>query len=300
MTRKKEARLDGKGKYYAFLALGVLSMSSAAPLVKIASTDTGSFSMAFWRLLIASIIIVPFGAPWKMFRDKKALFWSGLSGFFLAMHFAVWISSFRYISVSATAVLVTTAPIFIAMLEYLVWRKKPTPYAILGIFLAIGGAAVIALWGTKMEGTTLGVALSLLGALFGSCYLITSKIAQERAPLLQTVSISYPVASLLLLAGALLASEQLWGYSGASWLSIAGMALFPQVIGHTALNMGVKYLTPIITTTTNLFEPVGASIIAWAFLGDPIGLNVLVGGLLIFAGVVTTGVSNRTYSSGTY
>lgn len=61
MTRK-ETKLDGKGKYYAFLALGVLSMSSAAPLVKIASADTGPLSMAFWRLLIASIIIIPFGA----------------------------------------------------------------------------------------------------------------------------------------------------------------------------------------------------------------------------------------------
>ena len=141
MTRK-ETKLDGKGKYYAFLALGVLSMSSAAPLVKIASADTGPFSMAFWRLLIASIIIVPFGAPWRMFHDKKTLLWSVLSGLFLAMHFAVWISSFRYISVSATAVLVTTAPIFIAMLEYLNSIKETLPPHIVALLEAPNHAEV--------------------------------------------------------------------------------------------------------------------------------------------------------------
>lgn len=281
--------MDGlsKSKYYLFLVVGVLSMSAAAPLVSVA-LESGPFVMPFWRLLFASLLVLPFGKPWTIFKTPKVLLWPLLSGLFLAMHFAVWVSSFNYISISATAVLVTTAPIFVAILEFLIWKKKPTVMTLSGIVLAISGAVYIAGADGFADATVVGAILSLLGALFGSCYLIVGKIAQEKLSLWQTVSISYPAASLLLLLAALAFGNPLIGFEGKVWLAIVLMAIGPQFLGHTALNMGYKYLSPIITSTTNLFEPVGASLIAWIFLSQPVSANVLLGGLLIIAGVLLT------------
>lgn len=262
-------------------------MSAAAPLVSVA-LESGPFVMPFWRLLFASLLVLPFGKPWALFKTPKVLLWPLLSGLFLAMHFAVWVSSFNYISISATAVLVTTAPIFVAILEFLIWKKKPTLMTLFGIVLAISGAVYIAGADGFADATVVGAILSLLGALFGSCYLIVGKIAQEKLSLWQTVSISYPAASLLLLLAALAFGNPLIGFEGKVWLAIVLMAIGPQFLGHTALNMGYKYLSPIITSTTNLFEPVGASLIAWIFLSQPVSANVLLGGLLIIAGVLLT------------
>lgn len=279
--------MDGlsKSKYYILLVIGVLSMSAAAPLVSVA-LESGPFAMPFWRLLFASLLVAPFGKPWKIFKTPKYLLWPLLSGLFLALHFAVWVSSFNYISISATAVLVTTAPIFVATLEFLIWKKKPAPLTALGIVLAISGAVYIAGADGFAGATVLGAILSLLGALFGSCYLIVGKIAQEKLSLWQTVSISYPAASLLLLLAAFAFANPLAGFEFQVWLAICLMAIGPQFLGHTALNMGYKYLSPTITSTSNLFEPVGASVIAWIFLSQPIGANVAVGGLIILAGVL--------------
>ncbi len=277
----------GKSKYYLFLVVGVLSMSAAAPLVSVA-LESGPFVMPFWRLLIASLLVLPIGKPWTIFKNPKDLLWPLLSGFFLALHFAVWVSSFNYISISATAVLVTTAPIFVAILEFFIWKKKPSLLTLLGIVLAISGAVYIAGADGFANATVIGAVLSLLGALFGSCYLIVGKIAQEKLSLWQTVSVSYPAASVLLLLAALAFGNPLVGFEGTVWLAIVLMALGPQFLGHTALNMGYKYLSPIITSTTNLFEPVGASLIAWIFLSQPVASNVVLGGLLIILGVLLT------------
>lgn len=281
--------MDGlsKSKYYLFLIVGVLSMSAAAPLVSVA-LESGPFAMPFWRLLFASFLVLPFGKPWTIFKTPKVLLWPLLSGLFLALHFAVWVSSFNYISISATAVLVTTAPIFVAILEFLIWKKKPSLLTVLGIVLAISGAVYIAGADGFADATVVGAILSLLGALFGSCYLIVGKIAQEKLSLWQTVSISYPAASILLLLAALAFGNPLIGFEGKVWLAIGLMAIGPQFLGHTALNMGYKYLSPIITSTTNLFEPVGASLIAWIFLSQPVSGNVVLGGILIISGVLMT------------
>lgn len=281
--------MDGlsRSKYYLFLVVGVLSMSAAAPLVSVA-LESGPFVMPYWRLLFASLLVLPFGKPWTIFKTPKALLWPLLSGLFLSMHFAVWVSSFNYISISATAVLVTTAPIFVAILEFIIWKKKPTLLTVVGIVLAISGAVYIAGADGFADATVIGAILSLLGALFGSCYLIVGKIAQEKLSLWQTVSISYPAAALLLLLAALAFGNPLIGFEGKVWLAIGLMAIGPQFLGHTALNMGYKYLSPIITSTTNLFEPVGASLIAWIFLSQPVSANVLLGGLFIIAGVLLT------------
>lgn len=265
----------------------MLSMSAAAPLVSIA-LESGPFAMPFWRLLFASLLVAPFGKPWTIFKTPKNLLWPLLSGLFLALHFAVWVSSFNYISISATAVLVTTAPIFVAILEFFIWKKKPSFLAVIGIALAISGAVYIAGADGFADATVVGAVLSLLGALFGSCYLIVGKIAQEKLSLWQTVSISYLAASFLLLLAALAFGNPLIGFESKVWLAISLMAIGPQFLGHTALNMGYKYLSPTITSTSNLFEPVGASIIAWIFLFQPIGANVAVGGLIILTGVLLT------------
>ncbi len=271
----------------------MLSMSVAAPFVRIAM-EAGPFAMAFWRLLFASLLVVPIGRPWTAFANKKAALWALLSGLFLAIHFAVWIGSFSFISVPASVVLVTTTPIFVALLEFAIWKKVPTAFTILGIFVAIGGAFYIAVSGGIGGASFAGGILSLLGAVFGSLYLITSKLAQERLSLWQTVSVSYPVASLLLFLGAFATGGPLWGYNGSTWLAIALMALLPQFIGHTSLNMGMKYLTPILTVTANLFEPVGASIIAWMFLGEAVTASVFIGGGMILAGVLLISFKGRS------
>ncbi len=71
------------------------------------------------------------------------------------------------------------------------------------------------------------------------------------------------------------------------------LALVPQLIGHTGINYTIKYLDPTFVATTTLFEPIGASILAFALFGElPLGLTV-VGALVLLSGIVLVARSNQ-------
>lgn len=291
LNSKNNAIADGLAKWYMFLALGIVSMSAAGPLVRIAQ-GAGPFVIASYRLFFASVIVIPIGRPWQAFKYKKEVLWASVSGVFLALHFWVWIASFDYISISASVVLVTTTPIFIALAEFIFWKKRPSWLTLLGIILAMSGASIIALVGGNIGGSLLGSILALLGAVFGSAYLLTGKIAQGKLTLWQTVSISYPVASVLLFVAALITKAPLVGFEPKTWWAIALMAIFPQILGHTSLNMGMVKISPVVTVTANLFEPVGASILAYLILGEAVPVIVFLAAPLVLLGVYLT-IKNR-------
>jgi drug/metabolite transporter (DMT)-like permease len=212
-----------------------------------------------------------------------------ISGVLLAFHFVFWFQSMSMMPLPQCVVLVTTTPIWTVLAEYLFWKKRPGWLAFVGIIVAFSGSTFIALSGGVGQSTSLaGAALALVAAMFACAYLLLSKVCQERLSVWQTVSISYPTATVVLLIGAVASGNALTGFNHWAWLAMVGMGIFPHFLGHTALNVGVKHLTPAITTTAVLFEPIGASLIAYFFMGEVIGWQTVAGGLVVLSGIWLT------------
>ena len=95
---------------YFALVSGVLAVSTGAIFARLA--DAPALVIAAYRVGLATLVIAPI-AWWKAGHELKNLSRKDfklaiLSGFFLAMHFATWISSLDYTSIANSVVIVDT------------------------------------------------------------------------------------------------------------------------------------------------------------------------------------------------
>jgi len=141
-------------RYHPVLAslFGILFVSTASIFIRFAQVEVSSIVIAASRLLIASIILVPIALTryWDQLQTLSiADFAKGfLSGVFLALHFATWISSLEFTSVASSVVLVTTTPLWVALLSPLVLKESIKRSVIIGLVVSMMGGVLVGLSNT--------------------------------------------------------------------------------------------------------------------------------------------------------
>ncbi|HEY9659663.1 MAG TPA: EamA family transporter, partial [Allocoleopsis sp.] len=159
---------------WLILTAGILSVSTAAIFIRLAFAAIGSQTVGFSlvlaasRLILASLFLLP---TWHRFRTKAfsptALRYSIAAGVFLALHFAAWITSLAYTSIAASATLVTTNPIWVALISWIWFKEKPNGITAGGITLALAGSVLIAIGASGSSSGSnplLGDFLALVGS----------------------------------------------------------------------------------------------------------------------------------------
>jgi drug/metabolite transporter (DMT)-like permease len=253
----------------------------------------GPLAIAALRLAIAAAVLAPFA--WKRVRvdvprlspnDRTLLFACGVV---LALHFATWISSLAYTSVASSAVLVTTNPVWVGILSWLVLRERPGRVMFGGIALAMAGSALVFGAQGSASGAApsplLGNGLALAGALAASVYLLLGRRLRDRISLLAYVWTVYAVAALTLLAMAILAGESLVLPMTALGF-VTALALGPQLVGHTAFNYAVRHLPAPVVAVAILGEPLGSAVLAWLLFDETVGPGQLAGFGVLLAGIL--------------
>lgn len=285
---------------FAVLAAGVFAIASSAPIIRAISAKAalhgpaGSVTIAAARMTLASLLLAP---SWWLARrrgDKSPeTAPTLLAGVALALHFASWISSLSFTTMAASTVIVTTNPVWVALVTVVRERRWPSRATLLGMSLSLLGAVILALGDARASDAArsplLGDALALVGAWAATGYYLASRRAQERgAGLSTTAPAVYSVAALVLLPIALAAGDlgALARRDVAGW--VVALAVLPQLVGHTAFHWAMKYRSPTAVTTVILLEPVGAAIIAAGAFGERPSLVTLLGALVLLVGVWRT------------
>jgi drug/metabolite transporter (DMT)-like permease len=280
------------------LLVGVLAASTAALFIRLAYAAEGGGSvglgllLAAVRLSVASLVLLP---AWWGFRKASphqagAMGYAVLAGIFLGVHLALWIISLAYTSIVASATIVTTNPIWVALILWL-WRgERPSRLTAAGIIVAISGGALIAVGdaGGASAGSNplLGDLLALGGALTVSLYLICGREAQHRGlGLGHYVATAYLVGALTLLPAPLLLGSGYSGWPAEVYLYGLLLAFIPQLVGHSSFNWAVRWISPTLVALVILAEPVGGSILGFLVFGEVPGYLVLAGAAVLLIGV---------------
>ncbi|HMN62542.1 MAG TPA: DMT family transporter, partial [Anaerolinea sp.] len=127
------------------LILGIFAVSTSALFIRLAQVEVSSIVVAAYRLSLASLILLPFA--WQK-RDelrglnRKQVGLILLSGAFLAVHFATWITSLAYTSVASSVVLVTTTPLWVGLFSPLFLGERLTTRLGVGLVVALGGGVL--------------------------------------------------------------------------------------------------------------------------------------------------------------
>ena len=275
-------------KPYIILFIGVLSVSFAAVFIRLA--DAPPLVIAAYRLGIASVILIPF-ASMRFGKTLKKLSRSDillvlLSGVFIALHFALWITSLSYTSIASSVVLVTSHPVFVAVISYFLWRERLNRLAVLGIIVALVGVVFINYSGFSLHPQALfGDLLALLAAFFMGAYLVIGRQLRARINIWHYLAVIYACAAIILLLAAVISGQSLVGYSSTTYTMLILLALVPQLIGHSSLNVAVRMMPVILVSVAILGEPVLATALGYFILGEWATTGEIVGGLLTLAGI---------------
>ncbi len=156
------------------VAVGVLAVSAAAIFIRLA--DAPALAVAFWGCALGAALLLPPAMVRRERLPRGTTLYVGLaSGVALGAHFGFWISSLDYTSVAASVVLVSTQPVFVAILAYLVFGERTSPLSFAGILAALEGTAVSTL--PFQGGSLAGSAALLRGARQSFCGEVVSQHA---------------------------------------------------------------------------------------------------------------------------
>lgn len=277
------------------LVVAVMAFSWAGPLVRF--SDAPALAISAWRLILSVALIGvvlafrPSSRRALLTVDRRGLALALVAGTFLAFHFWSWIAAVQYTTVASAAVLVSTQPLFVAILSAFFLREQPRRGEWTGMGVAVLGAAWIG-WGDLALGgqALLGDALALGAAFLAASYYAIGRALRPGLDLWSYIFLVYGAAALVLLIAVLLTPSVplVEGYSGRDWAVFAGLAAGPMMIGHTGVNYALRYVRAYMANLAVLGEPLGATVIAWLLpaIGEQPGPSLVGGGALILLGVV--------------
>lgn len=281
------------------LAVAVLAVSTGSLFVRLA--EAAPIVKAFGRCSISTLVLALFGAracarEWP--KLSRAELWAALgAGACLAVHFASWITSLSYTSVTSSVVIVNTTPLWVALLAPLLSTDRVRGRTILAIGVSVLGCVVIGADDFRLAGRALyGDALALVGAWSAALYFLAGRRLRRSLTLLPYVIACYGTAAIFLFAVVLAAGEPLRGYSAATYGWLIALALVPQLIGHSSYNYALRYVSVALTSVATLGENIGAPLLAWCFLGEAPGTAKVIGGCIVALGLLLAVRSERPAS----
>ncbi len=279
----------------ALLVIAVICVSASAPLI--AACAAPALAIAMYRCLLgAGLTVVAMVITGRSIRIEGGWSRAAMPGVALAAHFAAWIPSLRLTTVALSAAMISTQPVWSALLARVSGRLVWT-----GIGVSLLGVLILTGWGDPLDSRNLlGMALALLGAVLAAVYVAYGERLRATTDVGSYTSVVYGAAAAVLLVVCLVARVPLTGYAARDWLLIAAITLVAQIGGHSAMNAVVHRVSATVVSTAILFEAPGATILAAVFLGQPVGVALVAGLAVMLVGLVLVvrGTQPRTVESG--
>lgn len=294
------------------LVWGILAVSSGSILARQALQYASPLVVSAYRLGVATLILLPIvliRSRQELRTLQREMILAVLSGAFLAFHFATWISSLVYTTVASSVVLVSTAPLWVALFAPLFLRESIRKGTVLGMLFALGGTVLVGIseicyWGTgglrcppwdEFFGAKAlwGDFLALLGGFLAAGYLLVGRYLRARISLLTYIFTVYGIAALVLLVWVGMTGLPVISYPPPAFGWFLAIAIVPQLLGHSTFNWALRYIPTALVSIALLGEPLGSTLLAYLFLNEtPSGLK-MIGGGLILGGLVSASLHQK-------
>jgi O-acetylserine/cysteine efflux transporter len=278
----------------ALVVMGLVNgiWGAAFPITKLALVDIPPISFAFWRFIVALLVLIPLSgrATWQLLSgpQRNQFIMMGLIGFTITQITQVW--SLKLSPASHIALISTTTPIWVGILASM-WLKEPFTWRMrIGTLVAMAGILVVL--DLHMTGATpwqswIGYVIYLVSALGWATYNVMGRhIMQQHAALPSTTAATI-VGTLGLAPFAL--GEYLAGQSThISVASITGVVytgIGVTVVGYVALFWALRQVEPGRVASMMYMQPIAGSLVAWHWLSEQPGPYFVVGVVLTLCGL---------------
>ncbi|HDH6275025.1 TPA: DMT family transporter [Staphylococcus aureus LTCF-5-27] len=266
----------------------IILWGSAFPMIKIALNDFSAESLSAFRLILATIILLPFviikKLPTPELRDIPVIFILGFCGFVIyhtALNFGETL-----ISAGISGILGSTTPIFSSALAYIFLKEHFSKWNWLSSLVAFIGISIISI--SKDDYTTinvLGVFIILLASFSESLYFTFQKKYIEKygfiAFTLYTIMASSPF--MLIFIPEII--NDIHGATFTSIVSVLYLAIFPTIIPYVLLAYIVKSVGVSDATMSLYLTPIVSLLLSYLLLDELPTTLAIIGGIITLLGV---------------
>lgn len=278
--------------YLALLA-GVFAVSTGAIFARLAG-EAPALVIAAYRVGLATLVLAP--VAWFTVRDElkglsaRDFRMAILSGLFLALHFATWISSLDYTSVANSVVLVNTNPLWVGILSTFITHERIRTITAISIGISVIGGVIIGYGDFATGGEALrGDFLALMGSVCAAVYILLGRNLRRKLSLIAYIMVCYGSAAAILWIIVLSLGLPVTGFSTRTVSAFWAMALIPQLIGHTSYNWSLKWFSAATIAVSLLGEPIGSTILAYFLFDEGLTPYKITGGALILLAIYLAG-----------
>ncbi|HFJ5013797.1 TPA: DMT family transporter [Staphylococcus aureus] len=266
----------------------IILWGSAFPMIKIALNDFSAESLSAFRLILATIILLPFviikKLPTPELRDIPVIFILGFCGFVI-YHTALNFGE-ALISAGISGIIVSTTPIFSSALAYIFLKEHFSKWNWLSSLVAFIGISIISI--SKDDYTTinvLGVFIILLASFSESLYFTFQKKYIEKygfiAFTLYTIMASSPF--MLIFIPEII--NDIHGATFTSIVSVLYLAIFPTIIPYVLLAYIVKSVGVSDATMSLYLTPIVSLLLSYLLLDELPTTLAIIGGIITLLGV---------------
>jgi len=272
---------------------GAVAFSGKAIIVKLGYRyGVDSVTLIMYRMLFALPIFMAMawwagrGKPAPTWREWRGIVFLGISGYYLSSFLDFL--GLQYISASLERLILYLNPTLVMLLGLLLYRRSVTGRQLLGMAVSYSGIVLVFAHELQVQGreVMLGSVLVFASALMYALYLVYSGELVQRLGSLRLVGLATTVACmcciiqfLLLrpLSAALVAPEVIW----LSVINATVCTAAPVLM----VMMGIERVGPGLSSQVGMVGPMVTLLLGALVLGEAITAWVLLGTVLVLAGV---------------
>jgi drug/metabolite transporter (DMT)-like permease len=196
-------------------------------------------------------------------------------------------------SALASAILISTHPIFSVIVMWFVRREWPTRLELGGVLLGFVGVAVFLRAWDAFGAARPGDLFSLGAAAAFGAYGVVNQPLTARFPPRELMAYGLALGGLLItVVGIPSMVDQNWGaVSLESWIILAYAVVGPVYLAYLLWNWAIRHRGIPRTVVYGFLVPVLGGTIAVLALDERVGVAQVIGGLVVVAGLVVTRMS---------
>ncbi len=280
---------------------GVLAgtlFGTAAVLIRLLK-DVDVFSIAFWRLIIAFLVLAatifflrkPFGFSWLKRNFVQVLF----LGVLLGLHFVLFVSAVMDTTIINATVLVNTTPIWSLLVSVLILGVKPARLAVLGLIVSFLGVTIIAYADVTSPTFRLnlkGDLEALFAAVAEAFYLSYGRDTRRKVPILSLMLFIYMLSTLTVLAASVVVKSApvFFTVSLEAILILVGLGILPTTLAHTLYFSSLYSLKSFETAALALLEPIAATLLGVLIFAEVPSALFILGAVFVSGGIISVAI----------
>ena len=304
-TLLPEGRADDKTRLgYAMVATAATLFAVNGSVSKVVlGAGLSSLELAQIRNTAAAVLFFAFlvvVAPKKLRVGRRELAFLvafGLVGVALVQW--LYFVAIDILPVGVALLIEFTAPLFVALFAWFVYGEHVRRRIWFAVALCLTGLAlVVELW-SGVAFSTVGVTAAFGGAFALTAYLLMAERERRHRDAASLSFYGFLFAALLwavvqplwefpwdVLDDSVSLQGNLSEYSAPIWMLVAFIVLIGTMVTFSLLVGSLRHISATRASIVATLEPVVATLIAWAWLGETFGATQLVGGAIVIAGIL--------------